>query len=82
MGTRPDKLKIQDVGPGSVWQEGYPCMKRDIDEGVENGYIKPASELRMNPKEETEYDGGLVYDKVPEILTCRHQVSQKRVAKI
>jgi hypothetical protein len=24
VGTRPDKLKIQDVGPGSVWQEGYP----------------------------------------------------------
>ena len=47
-------------------------MKRDIDEGVENGYIKPASELRINPKEETEYDRGLVYDKVPEILTHRH----------
>ena len=72
VGTRLEKLKIQDVGPGSVWQEGYPCMKRDIDEGVENGYIKPASELRINPKEETEYDRGLVYDKVPEILTHRH----------
>ena len=42
------KLKIQDVGPGSVWQEGYPCRKRDIDEGVVNGYIKPASELSLS----------------------------------
>ena len=22
--TWPDKLKIQDVEPGSVWQKGYP----------------------------------------------------------
>ena len=36
----------------------------------------------MNPEEETDCDRGLVYDKVPEILTRGHQVSQKRVAKI
>ena len=24
VGTRPDKLKIHDVGPGSVWQEDEP----------------------------------------------------------
>ena len=37
LGTRSDKLKILNVGPGSVWQEGYPWMKMDIDEAVENG---------------------------------------------
>ena len=30
VGTRPDKLKVQDVGPGSVWQEGYPWMRMDM----------------------------------------------------
>ena len=78
VGTRPDKLKIQDVGPGSVWQEGYPWMRMD----VEHGFIKPASHLRMNPEKEDDYDRGLVYNKVPEILTRGHQVSQKRVARI
>ena len=47
-GTRPDKLKIHDVWPGSVWQEGYPWMKIYINEAVENGYIKPASELSLS----------------------------------
>ena len=66
----------------SVWQEGYPWMRMDVDEAVDNVYIKPTSEFRMNPEEENDYDRGLVYNKVPEILTCGHQVSQKRVAKI
>ena len=35
VGTRPYKLKIQDVGPGSVWQEGYPWMKMDVEEAIE-----------------------------------------------
>ena len=82
VGTRPDKLKIQDVGPGSVWQEGYPWMRMDVEEAVEYRLIKPAYNLRMNPEEEDDFDRGLVYNKVPEILTCGHQVSQKRVAKI
>ena len=53
-----------------------------VEEAVENGFIKPASNLRMNPEEEDDYDRGLVYDTVPEILTRGHQVSQKRVAKM
>ena len=36
----------------------------------------------MNPEEEDDYDRGLAYNKVPEILTRGHQVSHKRVAKI
>jgi hypothetical protein len=62
VGTRPDKLKIQDMGPGSVWQEGYPWMRTDVEEAVENVFIKPASQLRMNPEEESDYDRGLSYE--------------------
>jgi hypothetical protein len=48
MGTRPDKLKIQDVGPGSLWQEGYPWMRMDMDEAVEihKASIPPEEEPR------------------------------------
>jgi hypothetical protein len=61
VGTKPDKLKIQDMGPGSVWQEGYPWMRMDVDEAVENGFMNPASHLRMNPEEEDDYDRGFMY---------------------
>ena len=54
-------------------------MRIDVDEDVENGYKEPVSNLRMNPEDEDDYDRGLVYDKVPEIVTRGHQ---KRVAKI
>ena len=79
VGTRPDKIGVKDVGPGSIWQEGYDWMKMDTEEAVEQGYIKPASELRMTVEEEQDYDRGLVYEKIPEILTRGHVVSTKRV---
>ena len=54
----------------------------DVEEAVENGFIKPASQLRMKPEEEDNYDRGVVYDRMPEVLTRGHQVSQKREARI
>ena len=36
----------------------------------------------MTPEEEDNYDKGLLYEKVPEILTRGHQVCLKRVNKI
>ena len=47
VGTRLDKLKTQYVGP--VWLDGYPWMRMDVDEAVEKGYIKPSSDMRMEP---------------------------------
>ena len=44
-------------------------MRMDMDQAVELGYIKPARELRMTAEEEDDYDKGLVFEKVPEILT-------------
>jgi hypothetical protein len=57
-------------------------MRMDMDEAVENGFINPAYHLRMNPEEEDDHDRGSVNDKIPEVLTCRHQVSQNRVARL
>ena len=79
VGTRPGKVSLQEVGPGSVWQEGHPWMRLDVEEAVEQGYIKPASELRMTAEEEHDYDRGLVYEKIPEVLTRGHVVSTKKV---
>ena len=39
-------------------------MRMDVDEAVENRFIKPTSQLRMNAEEESDYDGGLVYDRI------------------
>ena len=76
VGTRPEKLKIEDMEVGSVWQNGYPWMKQEIDQAVSMGHIKPASELRMNPEEEDDFDKGLVFEKVPEILTRGHTLGR------
>lgn len=54
-------------------------MQLDEDQAVDQGYIKPASELRMTVEEEQDHDRGLVYEKIPEVLTRGHVVTTKRV---
>ena len=55
-GTRPDKLKIQDMGPGSVWQEGYPWMRMDMEEAVKihqasiSAQDEPGGGRRLRPR--------------------------------
>ena len=82
VGTRPDKVKVSDVGPGSRWEEGDPWMRLDIEEALEMGTIKPALDLRIKDEEESEFSKGLIFEKVPEILTRGHIISESRVTKI
>ena len=82
VGTRPEKISIEDVGPGTVWQEGHSWMKLDLEEAVNQGFIKPACDLRMSPEEEQDYDRGLVFEKIPEVLTRGHVVTAKKVDMI
>jgi hypothetical protein len=82
IGTRPEKVGVCDVGPGSVWEEGHDWMKLELQEAIDQGFIKPAKDLRMNKEEEEDYNRGLVFEKVPEILTRGHVVSEKRVSML
>ena len=43
-GTRPEKVKICDVGPDSRWETGDSWMKLDISDAVATGILKPALE--------------------------------------
>ena len=65
IGTRPSKVDIQDVMPGSVWQVGHYWIKMDIEDATEQGYIKPASELRMTVEEEDLTIGALCSRRFP-----------------
>jgi predicted metal-dependent enzyme (double-stranded beta helix superfamily) len=45
VGTRPDKLKIQDMGPGSVWQVNEDGRGRSCGEQVHQANL-PAQDER------------------------------------
>ena len=44
-GTRPDKVKLTDIGPASRWENGDSWMTLDIEEAVN---MKPATALRVS----------------------------------
>ena len=82
IGSRPDKVSINDVGPQSKWETGLDWMKGSIDQAVEDGILKPAKELIMNTEEEDDFRKGFVFEKGHEILTRGHLAYPARVQKV
>ena len=84
IGTRPQLVKITDVGPNSAWEKGLPWMNGEIDDALDQGILTPASKLRLTDEEENLYKKGFVFEKSPEILTKGHAVMlvNARVEKV
>ena len=72
IGTRPDKVKEDSVGPNSVWENGMEWMQDSFDKAIEMDIIKPAGSLRLKNDEEEEFEKGLIFEKCPEILIRGH----------
>ena len=62
LGTRPEKVKVSDVGPESEWECGKSWMHGDVSDAVDQGILKPVSKLRLNAeKDADDYREGLVF---------------------
>ena len=83
IGTRPNRVTVDDVQVGSKWISGVEWMRQEIDEAVRNSILTPVSDLRLNTSEEMDkFHDGCVFDQVPEILTRGHVLNQARISKI
>ena len=54
---------MSDVGPDSIWELGYDWMRDDINEAVSMKILTPASELRLNPEMEEDFNEGIVFER-------------------
>ena len=54
----------------------------NVSDAEEGWYITHASKLHLKPGEESDFDKGLVFDQVPEILTHGHVITQERVDRM
>ena len=82
VGTRPEKVQIKDVLPGSRWQNGVDWMKMTVGQAVDSGDIKAALEIQINDQEKDEFKDGVVYHKIPEVLTRGHALNKDRITKL
>ena len=87
-GTRPDKVKVTDVGPNSRWECGESWMQLPIAEAASQGFIKPVSEIRVNKELENDYKEGLMFGDRDEAImrgntaTSAHSMTEIRVQKL
>ena len=72
IGTRPSKVKDEDIGPESIWENGHDWMRGHMEEAVEAHVLTPAKDLRLQTDEKEAFDHGLVFEKCPEILVKGH----------
>ena len=82
LGTRPDKVRIEDVLPGSTWHNGYKWMTCPLTEAVQDGSIVPVSDLKISDSEQEEYKEGIIFNKIPELLTRGHVLNKERIDRI
>ena len=54
LGTRPEKVKLSDVGPESKWECGKQWMQGDVQDAVQQGILKPISSLRLAAEKDNE----------------------------
>ena len=80
--TRTEKVSEDSVGPNSLWEQGMDWMKGSIRAAVQADILKPAEDLRLVDKEETEFDRGLILERTPEILVQGHVASRDRVTRL
>ena len=86
-GTRPDKVKLSDVGPESRWENGDPWMRQEISDAVKAGILKPATSLRVNKEIEDEFKEGLMFGDRDDVVTgfsasIAGTVSDMRIKKL
>ena len=82
LGTRPEKVRVEDVSPDSPWFNGLPWMRMDIDRAVELEILTPVTKLRLSEDEKIHYKRGLIIDSEPEVITHGHFMSEKRTQAI
>ena len=64
VGTRADKITLDDVGPESSYEVGDPWMKLDLVEAVKQGYLKCSEDLKSVPVEkEVEFKKGFLFER-------------------
>ena len=73
--TRPDKLDLSSIGPGSVWETGLPWMTMELSEIVSSGILTPVKDLVLKKEDEKEFEEGFVLEKSPDVLTQGHYSS-------
>ena len=81
-GTRPDKVKLEDVMMGSRWHNGEDWMRQPLETAIEQASITPANNLSISDSEREEYKEGIIFEKIPELLTRGHTLNRERISKL
>ena len=81
-GTRPDKVKVEDVMVGSRWHSGEIWMTWPLKKAARSGCITPAKDLRISDSEQEDYKEGIMFEKIPELLTRGHVLNRDRINKL
>ena len=77
VGTRPIKITVDSVSPGSTWLKGHPWMQRSLEEARKEGIIKHIKDMKLNNGNKKKVKDGIIFnvfeesdDKAGVIVVC------------
>ena len=73
--SRPHRVQEKDVGPNSIWENGFPWMHESLEKALDDDIIKPASDLKLDTTDEIEADRGFINEKDLEVLVKGHSAT-------
>ena len=77
VGTRADKICIEDIGPESRYENGDKWMQLEFSEIIQQGFLRPALDLKTAVIEDDEdFKKGFIFEREPEILTRGHATTE------
>ena len=67
---------------GSRWHSGEEWMTWPTKRATRHGCITPAMNLRISDSEKEEFKEGIIFEKIPELLTRGHVLNKERISKL
>jgi hypothetical protein len=68
--TRPDRLSLADIGPGSEWDSDRPWMTKEISELISDGTLTPIADMVLQQDDQEEFNAMTIHETTePERLS-------------
>ena len=84
VGTRPNQVTANNIGPNSCWMLGKEWMNMSTEQAIEKGIIKKIEEVKVEGIKKDEFKKGITFDPGFESLNKGHLIvtfSQKQIEK-
>ena len=82
VGTRPERVSIAYVGPGSRWEDGDQWIRIAVIDSPRRNPNPSCQAEKISDVDRVDFNQGQIFKKVSEILTRGYVIGKAKIGKI